>query len=111
MCLASELGNHGYVIVQSADDYILFFKSQAHWPSIVVKKWLNLNPKVHDFSEDEVDTETESEDEGMSKARHIVLTSVESLLPNTSCHFSHRICSSTKKKRSSWSGTRLQNER
>uniref|UniRef100_A0A7N0RCN7 Inositol polyphosphate-related phosphatase domain-containing protein n=1 Tax=Kalanchoe fedtschenkoi TaxID=63787 RepID=A0A7N0RCN7_KALFE len=39
-------------------------RSEAHWPSIVMKKWLNLKPKVYDFSEDEVDTETESEDEG-----------------------------------------------
>ncbi|MBA0646489.1 hypothetical protein Goklo_014453 [Gossypium klotzschianum] len=28
-----------------------------------MKKWLNIKPKVHDFSEDEVDTETESEDD------------------------------------------------
>ena len=38
---------------------------QAFWPSIVMKKWLNIQPKVYDFSEDEVDTETESEDDGM----------------------------------------------
>ena len=30
-----------------------------------MKKWLNIKPKAHDFSEDEVDTETESEDDGM----------------------------------------------
>lgn len=30
-----------------------------------MKKWLNIKPKMHDFSEDEVDTETESEDDGM----------------------------------------------
>lgn len=30
-----------------------------------MKKWLNIAPKVYDFSEDEVDTETESEDDGM----------------------------------------------
>lgn len=30
-----------------------------------MKKWLNIKPKVYDFSEDEVDTETESEDDGM----------------------------------------------
>lgn len=29
-----------------------------------MKKWLNIKPKVNDFSEDEVDTETESEDDG-----------------------------------------------
>lgn len=38
---------------------------QAFWPSIVMKKWLNIKPKVNDFSEDEVDTETESEDDGI----------------------------------------------
>lgn len=30
-----------------------------------MKKWLNIQPKLYDFSEDEVDTETESEDDGM----------------------------------------------
>jgi hypothetical protein len=38
---------------------------QAFWPSIVMKKWLNIKPQAYDFSEDEVDTETESEDDGM----------------------------------------------
>ncbi|KAI9178532.1 hypothetical protein LWI28_027592 [Acer negundo] len=38
----------------------------AFWPSIVMKKWLNIKPKVYDFSEDEVDTETESEDDACS---------------------------------------------
>lgn len=38
---------------------------QAFWPSLVMKKWLNIQPKVYEFSEDEVDTETESEDDGM----------------------------------------------
>jgi hypothetical protein len=37
---------------------------QAFWPSLVVKKWLNIKHKVNDFSEDEY-TETESEDDGM----------------------------------------------
>ncbi|KAF3657120.1 Type I inositol 1,4,5-trisphosphate 5-phosphatase 2 [Capsicum annuum] len=41
-------------------------RSQAFWPSIVMKKWLNIAPKVYDFSEDEVDTETESEDDACS---------------------------------------------
>ncbi|XP_076881437.1 type I inositol polyphosphate 5-phosphatase 2-like [Bidens hawaiensis] len=40
-------------------------RSQAFWPSMVMKKWLNIQPKNNDFSEDEVDTENESEDEGM----------------------------------------------
>ncbi|XP_058190189.1 type I inositol polyphosphate 5-phosphatase 2 isoform X1 [Rhododendron vialii] len=39
---------------------------QPFWPSIVMKKWLNIKPKMHDFSEDEVDTETESEDDACS---------------------------------------------
>lgn len=33
-----------------------------------MKKWLNIKPKVYDFSEDEVDTETESEDDGMCRS-------------------------------------------
>ncbi|KAM7259976.1 hypothetical protein ACFE04_015717 [Oxalis oulophora] len=40
--------------------------AEAFWPSIVMKKWLNIKPKVNDFSEDEVDTETESEDDSCS---------------------------------------------
>lgn len=31
-----------------------------------MKKWLNIKPQVYDFSEDEVDTETESEDDASS---------------------------------------------
>ena len=31
---------------------------------MVMKKWLNIQPKNNDFSEDEVDTETESKDDG-----------------------------------------------
>ncbi|KAI3713586.1 hypothetical protein L1987_72167 [Smallanthus sonchifolius] len=38
-------------------------RSEAFWPSIVMKKWLNIQPKSNDFSEDEVDTEAESEDD------------------------------------------------
>ena len=30
-----------------------------------MKKWLNIKPEFYDFSEDEVDTETESEDDGI----------------------------------------------
>lgn len=41
-------------------------RSEAFWPSIVMKKWLNIKPKAYDFSEDEVDTETESEDDACS---------------------------------------------
>ncbi|XP_019445990.1 PREDICTED: type I inositol polyphosphate 5-phosphatase 2-like isoform X2 [Lupinus angustifolius] len=43
-------------------------RSEAFWPSIVMKKWLNIKPKVYDFSEDEADTETEagSEDDACS---------------------------------------------
>lgn len=47
---------------------ILGYFLQPFWPSIVMKKWLNIQPKAYDFSEDEVDTETESEDDGMSSA-------------------------------------------
>ncbi|CAL5197875.1 unnamed protein product [Lathyrus oleraceus] len=38
-------------------------RSEVFWPSIVMKKWLNIKQKVCDFSEDEADTETESEDD------------------------------------------------
>lgn len=46
---------------------------QAFWPSIVMKKWLNIKPKVYDFSEDEVDTETESEDDGLYRYSMFVI--------------------------------------
>ncbi|GFZ15428.1 myo-inositol polyphosphate 5-phosphatase 2 [Actinidia rufa] len=35
--------------------------SELFWPSIVMKKWLNIKPKVYDFSEDEIDTESEDD--------------------------------------------------
>lgn len=38
-------------------------RTERFWPSIVMNKWLNIKPKVYDFSEDEVDTENESEDD------------------------------------------------
>ena len=41
---------------------------QPFWPSIVMKKWLNIKPKVYDFSADEVDTE--SEDDGMDSTNY-----------------------------------------
>lgn len=41
-------------------------RPEAFWPSIVMKKWLNIKPKAYDFSEDEVDTEPESEDDAYS---------------------------------------------
>ncbi|KAK2356477.1 hypothetical protein P8452_76271 [Trifolium repens] len=42
-------------------------RSEVFWPSIVMKKWLNIKQKVYDFSEDEADTETESgEDDDIS---------------------------------------------
>ncbi|XP_040989556.1 type I inositol polyphosphate 5-phosphatase 2-like isoform X3 [Juglans microcarpa x Juglans regia] len=42
-------------------------RSEAFWPSMVMKKWLNIKPKAYDFSADEVDTE--SEDDGY-RSRH-----------------------------------------
>uniref|UniRef100_K4A0J8 Inositol polyphosphate-related phosphatase domain-containing protein n=1 Tax=Setaria italica TaxID=4555 RepID=K4A0J8_SETIT len=39
-------------------------QSESFWPSIVMKKWLNIRPKLNDFSEDEFDTG--SEDNGMA---------------------------------------------
>lgn len=41
-------------------------RSEPFWPSIVMKKWLNIKPKVCDFSEDEMEAETESEDDACS---------------------------------------------
>ncbi|CAH2078709.1 unnamed protein product [Thlaspi arvense] len=38
-------------------------RPERFWPSIVMNKWLNIKPKVYDFSEDEIDTENESEDD------------------------------------------------
>ncbi|XP_057520322.1 type I inositol polyphosphate 5-phosphatase 2 isoform X2 [Amaranthus tricolor] len=38
-------------------------RSEAFWPSLVMKKWLNIKPKEYEFSEDDFDTETESEDD------------------------------------------------
>ncbi|KAF4362604.1 hypothetical protein F8388_011431, partial [Cannabis sativa] len=40
--------------------------SQPLWPSLVMKKWLSIQPKVYEYSEEEVDTETESEDDACS---------------------------------------------
>ncbi|KAJ8460339.1 hypothetical protein OPV22_033265 [Ensete ventricosum] len=36
-------------------------RSEPFWPSIVMRKWLNIKPKVHEFSEDEVDTESDDD--------------------------------------------------
>ncbi|KAK9076589.1 hypothetical protein SSX86_004923 [Deinandra increscens subsp. villosa] len=44
-------------------------RSEAFWPSMVMKKLLNIQPKNNDFSEDEVETENESEDDGVVKLR------------------------------------------
>ncbi|KAL8053462.1 hypothetical protein ABFX02_05G073200 [Erythranthe guttata] len=49
-------------------------RSEPFWPSIVMKKWLNIKPKVYDFSEDEGDTESEDDacslkDECMNDSR------------------------------------------
>ncbi|KAJ3692573.1 hypothetical protein LUZ60_011668 [Juncus effusus] len=35
--------------------------SESFWPSIVMKKWLNIRPKLHDFSEDEFETECDDD--------------------------------------------------
>ncbi|TXG54347.1 hypothetical protein EZV62_019603 [Acer yangbiense] len=64
----------------------------AFWPSIVMKKWLNIKPKVYDFSEDEVDTETESEDDACSlrdERVHICEDHVRRTLGNQSVCGSH----------------------
>lgn len=36
-------------------------RSEPFWPSIVMKKWLNLKPNTHEFSEDEIDAESEDD--------------------------------------------------
>ncbi|CAM8901147.1 unnamed protein product [Rhodiola kirilowii] len=49
-------------------------KQVLFWPSTVVKKWLNVKPKVHYFSEDEAEADTESEseeDESYTPKHHI----------------------------------------
>ncbi|CAL9750622.1 unnamed protein product [Musa acuminata subsp. burmannicoides] len=38
-------------------------RSESFWPSIVMRKWLNIKPKVHEFSEDEADTESSDDDD------------------------------------------------
>lgn len=51
-------------MIQYSDWYVMIiWLEQSFWPSIVMRKWLNIKPKVHEFSEDEIDTE--SEDDGM----------------------------------------------
>uniref|UniRef100_A0A7C9CZH4 Inositol polyphosphate-related phosphatase domain-containing protein n=1 Tax=Opuntia streptacantha TaxID=393608 RepID=A0A7C9CZH4_OPUST len=40
-------------------------RSEAFWPSVVMKKWLNIKPNEYEFSEDDFDTETESEDDAL----------------------------------------------
>lgn len=39
-------------------------RSEAFWPSLM-KKWLNIKPNENEFSEDDFDTETESEDDAL----------------------------------------------
>lgn len=55
-------------------------RTQAFWPSIVMKKWLNIKPKLIDFSEDEVDAETDSEDDACSLKSSIELLDGNHLL-------------------------------
>ena len=55
-----------------------------------MKKWLNIQPKVYDFSEDEVDTETESDDDGMDIANQprqsfLALSAVDQFLFSNFC--------------------------
>ncbi|XP_078179294.1 myo-inositol polyphosphate 5-phosphatase 2 isoform X2 [Carex rostrata] len=44
--------------------------SEPFWPSIVMKKWLNIRPKLHDFSEDEIETDTDSDDDASDRTEH-----------------------------------------
>ncbi|WOK92743.1 type I inositol polyphosphate 5-phosphatase 2-like [Canna indica] len=43
-------------------------RSESFWPSIVMRKWLNIKPNVHEFSEDEVETESDDDDARVSGA-------------------------------------------
>ncbi|KAJ8426302.1 hypothetical protein Cgig2_007533 [Carnegiea gigantea] len=38
-------------------------RSEVFWPSLVMKKWLNIKPNEQEFSEDDFETETESDDD------------------------------------------------
>ncbi|KZV34542.1 type I inositol 1,4,5-trisphosphate 5-phosphatase 2-like [Dorcoceras hygrometricum] len=46
-------------------------RSEPFWPSIVMKKWLKVRPMVNEFSEDEVDAE--SEDDACSPKHEVML--------------------------------------
>jgi hypothetical protein len=37
---------------------------QLIWPTLIVKKWLNIKPNVDEFSQDESDNESYLEDDG-----------------------------------------------
>jgi hypothetical protein len=50
--------------------YLTWYKLQPFWSSMVMKKWLNIRPKLNDFSEDEFDTG--SEDSGMRNCMGIL---------------------------------------
>ncbi|KAL6600479.1 hypothetical protein ACP70R_045279 [Stipagrostis hirtigluma subsp. patula] len=38
-------------------------KKSQFWASMLMRKWLNIKPKLYDFSEDEFDTESEDNDD------------------------------------------------
>ncbi|KAH9606909.1 hypothetical protein KSS87_019743 [Heliosperma pusillum] len=42
----------------------------AFWPSLIMKKWLNIKPKEYEFSQDDFDTEAESEDDDKPPKGH-----------------------------------------
>ncbi|XP_072994386.1 type I inositol polyphosphate 5-phosphatase 2 isoform X1 [Typha latifolia] len=42
-------------------------QSESFWPYIMMRKWLNIKPKVDEFSEDEVETESEDDDSRNTK--------------------------------------------
>jgi len=81
--------------------------NEPFWPSIVMKKWLNIKPKLHDFSEDEVDTETESEDDACSPKEERVHVSEE----QASRIQGNQFACGSQTSRTPWKGQKLRHRR
>ncbi|KAJ0968130.1 hypothetical protein J5N97_025047 [Dioscorea zingiberensis] len=48
--------------------------TESFFSSILMRKWLNIKPKVHEFSEDEVDTESEDDDSKNVRGEWVIQT-------------------------------------
>lgn len=72
-----------------------------------MKKWLNIKPKLHDFSEDEVDTETESEDDACSPKEERVHVSEE----QASRIQGNQFACGSQSSRTPWKGQKLRHRR